>query len=161
MAILPEPTVLQIADGILMAELGHLCIAIWRKDSTMERFAVQKAALTSVVSRHKGKAGFLCVVEESSGVPNDAVRDASSKLFRSLEGDLRAIAMIIEGTGFRSALVRSVASGIVMLMGKRSMPISYASNIAEGLAFLGKHIEIKDALATARVVETLRVKLAA
>lgn len=132
--------VLHEGDGILVAEIGKVCVALWRKDSTMERFRIQKVGLTDFVRQHPG-AGFLCVVESTSGVPGEDVRKASSELFASLGTDLRAIAMVIEGTGFRSAIVRSVASGIVLLMGKRATPISYFSNVDAAAQWLQDQVE--------------------
>lgn len=138
----PGLNVLGNSDGILVAEWENICIAIWRKDSTMTRFNVQKAGLVEVCRNHPGKTGFLCVVEPTSGVPGDDVRKASGVLFQSLAADLRGIAMIIEGTGFRSAIVRSVASGIVLLMGKRETPISYFAHVDEGSSWLRQHAPI-------------------
>jgi hypothetical protein len=155
----PAPRIVSKGDGVVLAELGPVCIAFWRKDSTMERFAVQRAALTQLVRRVPGKAGFFCVVEESSGAPEEDVRRASSKMFESLGSDLCAIAMVIEGSGFRSALVRSVASGIVMLMPKRTTPISYFSDIGAGATWLRDHVDIGSPSVFSQRVQELRGSL--
>ncbi len=137
-----RPYILRRGDGILAAEIGNACVAIWRRDSTIPRFQIQRDALADVVARLPGKAGFFCVVEETSGVPNDEVRTASSQMFDKHGANLRAIAMIIEGGGFRSAIVRSVAAGIVMLMGKRVTPISYFANVEAGAQWIGRYVDI-------------------
>lgn len=129
-------------DGIVVAGVGSVCVCVWRKDSILSRFHVQREALIQFVRRHKGTAGFLCVVEQSSGVPGEDVRKATTAMFEVLGKDLRATAMVIEGSGFRSAIVRSVASGIVMLMGKRESPISYFGDIDSASAWLAGHVEI-------------------
>ena len=158
---LPGPTarITHRGDGIVAAELGSTCIAFWRKDSTMERFDLQRTALLDTVRRFPKKAAFFCVVEESSGAPGEDVRRATSKMFESLEADLRGVAMIIEGTGFRSALVRSVAAGIVMLMPKRVTPISYFAHIGEGAQWLQQHVELGSSTVYAQRVRELRVAL--
>jgi hypothetical protein len=136
------PRLLKKGDGIVVAEVGPICVAVWRKDSTRTRFTLQKAGLDAVIGRSPGGGAFFCVVEPTSGPPNEDVRKASSKLFESHGRDLRAIAMIIEGTGFRSAVVRSVASGIVMLMGSRNTPISYFATIEAGAKWLQQYIDV-------------------
>jgi hypothetical protein len=152
----PAARIVQRGDGILLAEHGTTSIALWRKDSTLDRFNVQRLALTDTVRRFPGKAGFFCVVEETSGAPEEDVRRASSKMFETLGADLRGVAMIIEGSGFRSALVRSVASGIVMLMPKRVTPISYFSDIGAGAAWLQQYVDIGSPTVFTQRVRELR-----
>jgi len=150
---------IQCGDGIATGEFGKVCIAVWRKDSTLPRFELQKRALTEFIERSQGKVAFCCVVEPSSGVPNDAVRRASGLLFDSCGARLAAITMVIEGTGFRSALVRSVASGIVMVMGKRTLPISYLSNVVEGADWLKQYVHIDKTADFEAAVQSIRAAL--
>jgi hypothetical protein len=152
--------IVQKSDGIVTAELDAVCIAVWRKDSVMPRFMVQRQALLDLADRFPGNAGFLCVVEPTSGPPGEEVRRATSRMFDDLGERLKAIAMVIEGTGFRSALVRSVASGIVMLSRKRTVPISYLATVAEGVQWMGQqHVAIGHAPALERAVEDARAQL--
>jgi hypothetical protein len=137
-----KPRLLKKGDGIVVGEVGPICVAVWRKDSTRTRFVVQRAGLDSVIERSPGGACFFCVVEPTSGPPDEDVRKASSKLFESHGRNLRAIAMVIEGTGFRSALVRSVAAGIVMLMGSRNTPISYFATIEAGAKWMQQFMDV-------------------
>ena len=134
--------VLKKGDGIVVGELGDVCIAVWRKDSTRARFNIQRYGLDHVIGNSPSGGVFFCVVEPTSGAPNEEVRKASSRLFESHGSNLRAIAMIIEGTGFRSAVVRSVASGIVMLMGSRVTPISYFATIEAGAIWLQRYANL-------------------
>jgi hypothetical protein len=139
--------------------VGSVCVAVWRKDSTRTRFALQKAGLDAVVQKCPAGVGFFCVVEPTSGPPNEDVRKASSKLFESHGRNIRAIAMIIEGTGFRSALVRSVASGIVMLMGSRTTPISYFATIEAGTKWMQQHLDMGSIATFKNSVEQIRAFL--
>jgi hypothetical protein len=153
------PRLLKKADGIVVGQVGPICVAVWRKDSTRTRFVVQKTGLDTVLERSPGGGAFFCVVEPTSGPPNEDVRKASSKLFESHGRNLRAIAMIIEGTGFRSAVVRSVASGIVMLMGSRNTPISYFATIEAGAKWMQQHIDIGPIPSFKANVEQIRLFL--
>lgn len=156
---LGKSRIVQKGDGIVTAECDNVCIALWRKDSVMTRFTVQREALVAMADRLPGKVGFLCVVEPTSGPPGDEVRRATSRMFDELDTKLKAIAMIIEGTGFRSALVRSVASGIVMLSRKRTVPISYLATVTEGVSWLGQHVEIARPTELLRAVDDARGEL--
>src|SRR4051794_25278311 len=122
----------------------------------MVRFELQRRALTDFVDRSQGKVAFCCVVEPSSGVPSEDVRNASSRLFDSVGPRLGAIAMVIEGAGFRSALVRSVAAGIVMVMGKRTLPISYLANVREGAEWLQRYALVVTTADFEAAVESVR-----
>jgi hypothetical protein len=144
-------------DGLALGEIGNICVAIWRKDATRARFELQKAGLAEVAARHPGNIGFFCVVEQTSGVPNDEIRKASSLMFQSYGKDLRSVVMVIEGTGFRSAVVRSVAAGIVMLVGSRTTPISYVATVDEGAPRLKEHVDIRETSRFIREVEALRL----
>jgi hypothetical protein len=154
-----ELRLLKKGNGIVVGEFGPVCIAVWREDSTRARFDIQKAGLAEVVAKNPGAAGFLCVVEPTSGAPNEEVRKASSMMFESHARDLRAIAMVIEGSGFRSAIVRSVASGIVMLMGSRTIPISYFANVENGAKWMVDYVALGDIGTIKGAVEKLRIHL--
>lgn len=156
----PQPfRIVQKSDGIVMAELETVSIAVWRQDSVLARFMVQRQALVDLAERFPGKVGFLCVVEPTSGAPGEEVRQATSRMFDELSTKLKAIAMVIEGTGFRSALVRSVASGIVMLSRKRTVPISYFATVPEGVRWMGQHVDIGRQPDLTRAVEDARAQL--
>jgi hypothetical protein len=146
-------------DGVATGEFGQICIAVWRKDSTLARFELQRRALADFVDRSHGKVGFCCVVEANSGVPNEEVRNASSKLFDCCGDRLGAIAMVIEGAGFRSALVRSVTAGIVMVMGKRTLPISYLATVTEGAAWLQRYALVDTTTDLEAAVESVRAAI--
>jgi len=154
-----SPRVLARGDGIVVGEFGPTCVAVWRKDSTLERFSVQKHALVDFVARNAGRAAFCCVVEPSSGTPNEEGRIAAGRMVETLGKDLRAVAMVIEGTGFRSALVRSVAAGIVMVMGKRSVPVSYVATTEEGATWLKRYVHIDSTAAFVAAIEVFRSSL--
>lgn len=125
----------------------------------MTRFELQKRALLDLASWSQERVAFCCIVEPSSGIPNEEVRNASSKLFDSLGERLCSLAMVIEGTGFRSALVRSVASGIVMVMGKRALPVSYLATVREGADWLRRGVDLDAIGDFESAVESIRTVL--
>jgi hypothetical protein len=76
---------------------------------------------------------------------------------------LRAVAVVIEGSGFRAAIVRSVASGIVRLARPKSRtPVSYFATIDDGVGWLSESANLRGerAVRIARSVAALRNDLA-
>jgi hypothetical protein len=124
------------ADGLVVAERRGVCIAVWRRKSTRERFDAQKKCLDEVVAKNKGKAAFICVVEPTSEPPDEDVRKASSAMISAHEKNLKCVALVIEGTGFRSAITRTVLSGIVMLI-RTPSPIKYFDTPKAACLWLG------------------------
>lgn len=107
-----------------MAEMGGVSIAIWRRKPNQELFEIQRKCLGEVVAKNKGRSAFVCVVEPTSEPPDDDIRKAASKMISDHEKDLRCVAMVIEGTGFRSAITRTVLSGILLLI-RTPSPIKF------------------------------------
>lgn len=124
------------ADGLVMAERRGVSIAIWRRKPTRERFNIQKKCLDEVVAKNLGKAAFICVVEPTSEPPDDDIRKASSLMISSHEKNLKCVALVIEGTGFRSAITRTVLSGIVMLI-RTPAPIKFFDTPKSACLWLG------------------------
>jgi hypothetical protein len=152
--------ILHTEDGLVVAEIGLLCTAVWRKDSTFARVRKQRSALAEVVASAPGKAGFFCVIEETSAPPNEAARKASTKMVEDHGRNLRAVACVIEGSGFRSSIVRSVASGIVMLARSKSKtPVQYFATVNEGATWIGQLVDIGSVDTFAKEVEVVRAVL--
>jgi hypothetical protein len=107
-----------------MAEMVGVSIAIWRRKPNRELFDVQKRCLDEVVGKNKGKSAFICVVEPTSEPPDDDIRKGAAQMISAHEKNLKGVALVIEGTGFRSAITRTVLSGIVMLI-RTPAPIKF------------------------------------
>jgi hypothetical protein len=146
--------------ALVVSQIGAICVAVWRQDSTVERVGHQAAALAEVVSSAPGRAGFVCVVEEGSAPPNEEARKASSKMLESHGANLCGVAVIIEGTGFRASIVRSVASGIVLLArSKTRAPVSYHATVEEGARWIARHVEVADVHALVESINATRAAL--
>ena len=77
------------------------------------------AQLAAAVARNPGKVAFLCVVESSADPPDDAERNASAAMVNEHGANLLGVACVIEGTGFRGAITRTVLSGIALVIRSR------------------------------------------
>jgi hypothetical protein len=163
-AYLVSPTyptrVLNCGDGIAVAEVGPVCVVIWRGAVTRERFNTQRTALAAVVGRHPGKAGFLCVIEPTAVAPDDELRRASAAMIASHRGQLLCLATVIEANGFKAAVVRSVAAGIALIASNHEVPLQYFPNVDPAAAWMSKHVAINPPELVASV-ESIRSRLTA
>jgi hypothetical protein len=72
--------------------------------------------LAAVVAAHPGRACFLCIVSPHADPPDQEVRDASAKMISSHGKQLAGCACVIEGSGFRAAITRTVLTGIMLVV---------------------------------------------
>lgn len=102
--------------SLIMAMHGPVCVALWRKKPTRELVEIQASQLARAVERAPGKVAFMCVVSPTAEPPDDAERSASAKMISVHGSKLSAVACVIEGSGFRAAITRTVLSGIVFII---------------------------------------------
>ena len=149
---------LYCGDGLAIAEIDLVCVVIWREAVTAQRFEIQRAALENVVTRNKPHAGFLCVIEADVKPPSEELRRASSNMLATHQKNLRCAGGVIEGSGFKAALTRSVLSGMTLLMGERKSPISYFATVEEASLWMGGYMSLQPER-FAKAVEALRSQL--
>jgi hypothetical protein len=102
-----------VSEGLLMASIGTVCLALWRSKPTPRTFNVQREQLAAAVDQNPGRQLFLCVVEHKSPPPDEDIRQASSDMITAHGSRLAGCACVIEGTGFHAAITHTVLSGIV------------------------------------------------
>ena len=113
-----ELTLTRVNAGLVMASRGPVCVALWRGKPTLELFQVQRAELAMAVACQPGNQLFLCIVEAKADPPDQPVRSASAQMISGHGRKLAGCACVIEGSGFRSALTRTVLTGISLLIPK-------------------------------------------
>jgi hypothetical protein len=143
-------------DGVIVREVGRLCVTVWRKKVTPARFARQAAGVASIVRRHPGRAGFLCIIEEHVEPPDDEMRRASMAMLREHESKLMALASVIEGSGFRASVARSVLVGMQLLYPQFSVPVAFVASVPAAVKWLQSRRCIDDTNLVASQVEKLR-----
>jgi len=151
--------IVQVGDGVVVAQVGAVCVALWRKKPTPERFEIQRNCLDAAVAKQPGKVVFLCLVEAGTEPPDDNIRKASSAMISAHGSKLKAVACVIEGSGFKAAISRTVLSGIQFLIRSPS-PIKYFESIGSGAAWLGQFVTIGALTNFVDKVEEARLSLA-
>jgi hypothetical protein len=151
--------ILHSGDGVAVGEVGPVCIVIWREAVIKSRFDRQAAGLAEVVKRNPEGACFICVVEPTAAPPDDKLRTASVEMVASHGEKLKCVACVIEGTGFRAAVGRSVLSGMALIFGRRETPLSFFANTSAATRWMVQYIKINP-LEIVKSVETVRKALA-
>jgi hypothetical protein len=150
---------LDVKDGLAMGEIENVCVAVWRDGVTYARFERQRKALTEIVQRHPGEAAFLCVVEPTSNPPDDELREASAKMLVDQGQNLVCVALVIEGTGVRTAIVRTVLATIGMIWFRRKAVVEYVATVRSGVEWLSARVSIPSIDNFIKSVEDLRSRL--
>jgi hypothetical protein len=150
-----ELSLTRVGAGLVMASRGPVCLALWRSKPTPELFQIQSAELASAVAHRPGHQLFLCIVEAKADPPDQPVRSASAQMISGHGRKLAGFACVIEGSGFRSALTRTVLTGITLLVPKPA-PNRFFESTSAACAWLaslappGKLIGLADQIAAAR-----------
>ncbi len=120
-----------------MATVGPICVALWQTKPTRALFEVQRSQLHAAVTRAPGQVAFLCVVEATAEPPDDAERAASAAMITSQGARLLGVACVIEGSGFRAAITRTVLSGMVLMI-RTPAPIKLFDGVRVASPFLAR-----------------------
>ncbi len=143
-------------DGVIVAEVGAICVVIWRKDVVEHRFREQATGLAQVVRNHRGgDAAFLCIIESTCRPPDDQLRRASIDMVAAHDGDLSCVACVVEGSGFRAAVGRSVLSGMSLIFSGRKAPVSVFASVPSAVDWMSERCRVSPALPA--TVERLRL----
>ncbi len=89
---------------------------VWKRETTAEGVAALNDAYREQATRYPSGVYLLTIVEKGAPMPSTEQREAVAVFLRSGIGRTRMSAVVIEGTGFRSAAVRSVVTGLAMLV---------------------------------------------
>lgn len=150
------PKVEYADDGLIAAEVGPLCVAIWRVQPADFLFERQASTLATVAARQPGKFGFLCIVEEKTPAPDQKIRQASVSMLAAFETRLACVACVIPDRGFTSAITRSVLSGMSLLFGPRAFPIKIADEVESAVLWMGGHVQMHYPKLLTATIEDLR-----
>jgi hypothetical protein len=139
---IPILRVLHRSDALVAAELGSVCILFWRKTPTRATFNAQKSALDNLVARVGAGVAVICVVEPGADPPDEELRKASS--ITDHGNKIKAVALVIEGNGFRAAITRTVLSGITFMI-RTPVPIKFFVTPKQAAAWVSTRVPVAGA----------------
>src|SRR6478735_289253 len=125
--------------GLHVAVYGSVCIALWLSKPTRQLFEIQRRELEATVKKHPGQATFMCIIEPSADPPDQDVRNSSTEMIMSHGDKLAATCCVIEGSGFRAALTRTVLTSIAF-MAKGKTTIRFVEHVQTASDWFGSRI---------------------
>jgi hypothetical protein len=154
-----EARILHLVPGLVVGEVGPVCATIWRDEVDPARFEQQLAGVAHIAARFPKRAAFVCIVEPTCEPPNQEMRERSRAMLETHAKDLACVAAVIEGSGFRASIARSVLSGITRLS-RSATPQHFCAHVTEAGPWVGQHVAI-DARSFVETVEVWRNSLPA
>jgi len=100
---------------------NEIAAVVWRHETTVDAVRCLQSAVADLSQAHPKGIGMLTVVAERAPLPSSAARKALADLLSESSAFIRCSAVIMEGSGFRAAAVRSVVTGLTM-MSKHNFP---------------------------------------
>jgi hypothetical protein len=132
---------LSIERDLTVAQVGVVCVALWRGAVTRALFDRQRSGLTEVVDCHPEGAGFLCVIESTAKPPEDTeLRRASAQMIMDHGDRVKCVACVVEGNGFRSAINRGALTGMVLLQRGKLPPLNIFANVPDATSWFARHL---------------------
>jgi hypothetical protein len=152
------PTIDFADAGLAIVFDGSLLSIVLREPLTLERARMLYKASQRTFDLYKGKACSLTIIEPSAAAnQTPEVRQVTTAL--SKEFSLLGSAVVIEGSGFAVATIRTVIAG-VYLLSKKPYPAKIFPSVSEGASFLSPFLS-RPAAEIAAIGETTRRALRA
>lgn len=145
----------QRARGLLLGTCGEVFFAVWSTKPTPELFELQRAGLAAAVQANPGRTFFLCVVSPNADPPEQAERDASSRMISQHGGNLLGTACVVEGSGFRAAITRTVLTGIVLFI-RTPSPITFFDSVDAASSWMQRRSRGRDLSRLAAQLDEVR-----
>jgi hypothetical protein len=156
----PVPRLLSRENGLVVGEIGNICVVLWRNAVTRERFEAQRVGLECVVHGNPEGAGFLCLIEAACPIPGDDMRRASADMIAIHRARLKYVACVMEGDGIRMAAVRLALTAMRNLVTGK-VTTGFFATTAEAATHLGEYCAIGSPESLVASVEGLRTRFGA
>jgi hypothetical protein len=109
--------VLNYATSDALVMTWDRCVGVvWKRETTLEGVEALATAYREQATRYPSGVYLLTIIEHGAPMPSTEEREAVAVFLRSGAGRTRMSAVVSEGTGFRAAAVRSVVTGLAMLV---------------------------------------------
>jgi hypothetical protein len=121
------------------ATWDRVLVIIWRRDVTPEGLETLAKVGKAFVHSSSAPVTSLTIVESTSPPPSDKVRGVMSAFYREVAPFMKDQIVVAEGSGFRSALVRSIGVALSAISPK-SLPFKFVGGIDEAATLLQPHL---------------------
>jgi hypothetical protein len=136
-----EPwSIVEKDDNYVLASWQQIFAVVWRQDTTLEGAQALQRECCKFATKHPRGIGLLTIVSEKAPMPASPVRQAVADFLGQGSTYIKCSAVLMEGTGFRAAAVRSVVTGLTMLA-KQAYPHRVCS-LPDAVTLLAKTLPV-------------------
>jgi len=115
-----ELAVVAMSADVAVATFRNVVLCHFRLETPVTCAAMLREAMKALPPTDK--TVFFGVIETTSVPPNQAAREAFAKFFEDYSARMAGAIVAIRGTGFRAAMVRTIASGVLHLLPRFRVP---------------------------------------
>ncbi|WP_433931410.1 serine/threonine-protein kinase [Sorangium cellulosum] len=103
----------------VMASWRQIFCIIWRRETAEDDVRRVSEACAEFAKQHPRGIGLLTIVEDGAPLPQAPARRALARFLAEASAFIRCSAVVLEGSGFRAAAVRSVVTGLSLVARQR------------------------------------------
>jgi hypothetical protein len=111
-----ELRVVSLDSAHLIATANRMAVLWWKGTVTVPQVNTACATVRDVVARHPRAAVVLTVLDDLVPMPDEPVRAAMAQLMREGVKGIHAVAIVGDGRIFHQAAVRSVVTGLRLIV---------------------------------------------
>jgi len=155
------PNCEKVTPYFLAGTWRNVVIVLWRVDTLPEDVAFASELLARLAKMHPEGVGLFQSVEDTClKTPSGPTKEAIARLLRDGRSYIKASTILFNGQGFRAAIVRAVATGLISLT-RPGFPHQAHTTIEEAAWVHAENLvppSVQDAFAggVVRAVRTLR-----
>jgi hypothetical protein len=107
--------IVQKDDNYVLASWQQIFAVVWRNETTLDGVRALHSECSKFATKHPRGIGLLTIVSAGAPMPASPVRQAVAAFLAQGSLYIKCSGVLMEGTGFRAAAVRSVVTGLTML----------------------------------------------
>lgn len=130
-----DPQVASQGSDHCVATWHDVLIQIWRTGTSLQAARVVRATARRLAAERPGALATLVVIERGADMPSAEARAELSAMAVDQQARMVAAALVHEGNGFRTATVRAVMTGM-MLVSRSAFPHKIFATVEEGSRWL-------------------------
>lgn len=128
-----------LTENHCFATWDRLLVIVWRREVTPEGVATLAKIGRAFVDALGTPVSCLTIVESTSPPPSDKVRGSMAAFHREVNPSMKQQIVVAEGSGFRSALVRSIGVALSTIS-PRTLPFKFVAGIDEAAVMIQPHL---------------------
>lgn len=102
-------------DDYVLASWQQIFAVVWRRETTLAAALALHRQCLAFATKHPRGIGLLTIVSTAAPMPASSARQQIADFLAQGSGYIKCSAVVMEGTGFRAAAVRSVVTGLTLL----------------------------------------------